>query len=102
MSASWAETTRRVIARANGRCEYGLMHQSLRGATFHIEHIDPRSSGGTDDESNLALACLSCNLGKSNRRAAPIRTLPESPYCSIRARIAGRTTFDGTGIAYSA
>ena len=71
MSASRAETTRRVIARANGRCEYCLMHQSLQGATFHIEHIDPRSLGGTDDESNLALACPSCNLGKSNRHAAP-------------------------------
>jgi hypothetical protein len=43
------------------------MHQSLQGATFHIEHITPQSAGGTDDTENLALACPSCNLAKSNR-----------------------------------
>jgi hypothetical protein len=43
------------------------MHQSLQGATFHIEHIAPKASGGLDDPENLALACPSCNLAKSNR-----------------------------------
>jgi hypothetical protein len=43
------------------------MHQSLQGATFHIEHIVPQSSGGPDTADNLALACPSCNLGKSDR-----------------------------------
>lgn len=70
MSESWAETTREVAARARDRCEYCRMHQSLQGATFHIEHILPRSAGGADDESNLALACPSCNLAKSNRTVA--------------------------------
>lgn len=45
------------------------MHQSLQGATFHIEHIFPQSAGGTDAADNLALSCPSCNLGKSNRVA---------------------------------
>lgn len=43
------------------------MHQSLQGATFHIEHILPRSRSGSDDAENLALACPRCNLHKSNR-----------------------------------
>lgn len=43
------------------------MHQSLQGATFYIEHILPQSAGGTNDLDNLALACPSCNLAKSNR-----------------------------------
>ncbi len=43
------------------------MHQSLQGATFHVEHIVPRSAGGSDDLDNLCLACPSCNLRKSNR-----------------------------------
>jgi hypothetical protein len=43
------------------------MHQSLQGATFHIEHIVPNAHGGTDDPDNLALACPSCNLHKSDR-----------------------------------
>lgn len=43
------------------------MHQLLQGATFHIEHIVPQSVGGPDTADNLALACPSCNLGKSDR-----------------------------------
>ncbi len=30
------------------------MHQSLQGATFHIEHVIPRVHGGSSDSNNLA------------------------------------------------
>jgi hypothetical protein len=43
------------------------MHQSLQGATFHIEHITPQSRGGRTLIDNLALACPACNLHKSDR-----------------------------------
>jgi hypothetical protein len=43
------------------------MHRSLQGATFHIEHVTPRSRGGTSDWENLALACPACNLHKADR-----------------------------------
>jgi hypothetical protein len=65
-----AQTIRDVIARAEERCEYCKMHQSLQGATFHVEHILPSSAGGSDDDTNLCLACPSCNLHKSNRTSA--------------------------------
>lgn len=29
-----------------------------------MEHIRPRKHGGSDDESNLCLACIDCNLHK--------------------------------------
>jgi hypothetical protein len=61
------ETREFITARAGGRCEYCQMHQSLQGATFHIEHVVPRVKGGTSDSSNLALACPSCNLHKADR-----------------------------------
>jgi hypothetical protein len=64
---SWSEIGREVERRASGRCEYCRMHQSLQGATFHIEHIVARSLGGTSELDNLAWACPSCNLHKSNR-----------------------------------
>ena len=67
MSASWAETVRQVISRAYGRCEYCRMHQSLQGATFHVEHILPRAAGGSNRDDNLCLACPSCNLHNSDR-----------------------------------
>jgi 5-methylcytosine-specific restriction endonuclease McrA len=39
---------------------------------WHVEHVKPRSAGGTDDLENLALAHASCNLTKGTR--AVIRT----------------------------
>jgi hypothetical protein len=56
-----------IVARAGSRCEYCKMHQSLQGATFHIEHVIPRARGGTSKLDNLALACPSCNLYKADR-----------------------------------
>jgi hypothetical protein len=58
---------RLVIARADHRCEYCGMHQSLQGATFHVEHILPQSKSGSDEPENLCLACPRCNLLKSSR-----------------------------------
>jgi hypothetical protein len=59
-----------VKERAEHRCEYCRMSQSLQGATFHVEHIIPLTCGGTTTEDNLALACPSCNLHKSDRSHA--------------------------------
>src|ERR1043166_3917240 len=52
-----AERAITVRDRAANRCQYCLMHQSLQGATFHVEHIIPKSKGGSSDLPNLALAC---------------------------------------------
>jgi hypothetical protein len=46
------------------------MHQSLQGATFHVDHILPASQGGSSTLENLAWCCPSCNLHKSDRAFA--------------------------------
>lgn len=46
------------------------MAQSLQGGTFHIEHVIPRSRGGSSEPQNLALACPGCNLHKADRLSA--------------------------------
>ncbi len=63
--------TLQVQTRASNRCEYCRMHQSLQGATFHVEHIVPRTNGGETELDNLAWACPSCNLNKSSRTFLP-------------------------------
>jgi hypothetical protein len=70
MSPSPIQTSHLVETRAHGRCEYCRMHQALQGATFHMEHIMPRSRGGSSNLDNLAWCCPSCNLHKSDRMDA--------------------------------
>src|SRR6476619_5688396 len=67
---SRAEVERQVAARAQDRCEYCRMHQSLQGAQFHLEHVVPSSRGGETVLENLAWACPGCNLRKSDRTEA--------------------------------
>jgi hypothetical protein len=33
-------------------------------ARLHVDHIIPKKHGGMDDEGNLALSCIDCNLHK--------------------------------------
>jgi hypothetical protein len=64
------ELSRTVRARARARCQYCLMHESLQGATFHVEHIIPQCQGGRSDLENLVLARPGCNLHKASRITA--------------------------------
>ncbi|HYX30735.1 MAG TPA: HNH endonuclease [Pyrinomonadaceae bacterium] len=58
-------TKARVRERAGNACEYCHLHQNDSPlAVLHIEHIIPKSHGGSDDLDNLALACIDCNLHK--------------------------------------
>lgn len=65
-----AELRRRVIESAGNRCEYFGIDQSGQEATFHIDHIEPVSLGGSTRFENLALACVSCSLRKGARTHA--------------------------------
>ena len=55
-----------IARRAGHRCEYCRAPEVVFNSTFEIEHIQPVSLGGTDEPSNLALACRSCNSHKSD------------------------------------
>ena len=48
------------------------------GCQFTLDHLKPRSKGGTNDESNLVTACIGCNAARGNRScAAFLRILSE-------------------------
>jgi HNH endonuclease len=65
------KTVRRLVfARANGRCQYCQLAQIGQAAVFHVNHIVPRSKGGSTDESNLALQCPYCSFRKADKTTA--------------------------------
>ncbi len=60
----------------NGRCFYcgrPIFVSSKSETIASVEHIRPRSRGGTNDLKNLALACVNCNneKGRNADRKAP-------------------------------
>ncbi|KAM3094471.1 HNH endonuclease [Phormidesmis sp. 146-35] len=56
-----------IADRAAHRCEYCHAPELVFNFPFEVEHIIPVCRGGADAESNLALACRSCNLRKGMR-----------------------------------
>ncbi|MEZ4728177.1 MAG: HNH endonuclease signature motif containing protein [Caldilineaceae bacterium] len=55
-----------VALRARHRCEYCHAPESVFNFPFEVEHIIPLTREGANDESNLALACRSCNIYKGS------------------------------------
>ena len=50
------------------KCAYcGASGVGPKSVLLEVEHIHPRSKGGSDRVSNLALACTPCNQAKDNR-----------------------------------
>lgn len=52
---------------AGHRCGYCLSPQRLVFAPLEIEHLQPRSRGGSDAEENRWLSCPLCNGHKSDK-----------------------------------
>ena len=71
MSDVSAELRAEVVFRAGNRCEYCRLSQLGQEATFHIDHVLPRSADGPTVSDNLALACVSCSLRKWARQTVP-------------------------------
>jgi 5-methylcytosine-specific restriction endonuclease McrA len=63
-----AALRRTVEERAGRRCEYCRSPQRVSGYRFHLDHVIPRTAGGSHVPSNRALACAPCNLAKVDRR----------------------------------
>jgi 5-methylcytosine-specific restriction endonuclease McrA len=55
-----------VLSRDGGRCVLCGRSQA-DGVKLHVDHILPRSQGGTATLDNLQTLCAPCNRGKSNR-----------------------------------
>lgn len=63
----WTKLRNAFIARHPVCCDpYGRHKDQVVPAT-QVDHIIPRSRGGTDDESNLQALCASCHSYKTVR-----------------------------------
>jgi len=64
MSKISSEIRQRVREISHNRCGYCFSHQRYVMSKLEIEHIIPKSKGGTDAEENLWLSCGLCNRYK--------------------------------------
>ena len=69
-----------VFSRSNGKCSYcGKQAQE-------IDHIVPRSKGGTDSVNNLTATCRSCNEKKSNLTLKAFGKLMNKDYSHLEPK----------------
>lgn len=57
---------------------------------LEVDHIYPRSQGGTDDDLNLITACFECNNGKRAKLLAEVSPRPDADikYLEVQQEIA--------------
>lgn len=62
-----SEATRQTVReRASDLCEYCHSPERLSANRFTVDHLTPKSLGGSDDLNNLALTCRRCNERRYN------------------------------------
>jgi hypothetical protein len=67
MSSYLSADLRRLVAlRANGLCEYCLIHEHDTYLGCHVDHIISEKHGGPTESENLAYACACCNRRKGS------------------------------------
>lgn len=59
----WIEMRRTVFTRDDFTCQYC----GKRGVRLECDHVTPLSRGGSNELSNLATACFSCNRSKRDK-----------------------------------
>ncbi|RPI90689.1 MAG: HNH endonuclease, partial [Planctomycetaceae bacterium] len=97
---SVAFSRRNIFRRDQYSCQYCGAEPGSEELT--IDHVLPRSRGGTSTWENCVLACLDCNARKANRTPAearmPLRKPPVRPawqpmYAWSKVRIASWSQF---------
>ncbi len=81
-----------VLKAARFRCE--LCGVSADERALEVDHIRPKSRGGTNEISNLQALCYSCNAMKRDRDDTDFRGVrisyalrePECPFCNVGER----------------
>ncbi|WP_320677716.1 HNH endonuclease [Prochlorococcus sp. MIT 1300] len=76
-------TRKNILQRDNSSCQYC----GYNGDKLSIDHVIPRSRGGSDSWENVTTACLPCNIKKGSRTPAEahmkLRKPPHKPLNSL-------------------
>lgn len=87
-----AVSRRAVMARDSHRCQYCGAHADS------IDHVTPRSKGGTHDWDNVVAACRPCNVRKRDRllheSGMRLRRSPIVPHGIVWSIVAGGSVPD--------
>lgn len=59
-----------IYLRDNGLC--GICHKRVDWTELHVDHIRPRSEGGTNQVSNLRCTHGACNMRRARERLEPV------------------------------
>jgi hypothetical protein len=74
---------RRIVAvRAEGLCEYCLIHEDDTVFGCHVDHIISLKHGGPTHAGNLAMACVFCNRAKGSDIGSVLD--PDEPTTFVR------------------
>ena len=88
-------TRRNLYRRDDHRCQY--CGQRKAGDALSIDHVIPRSKGGSTSWENCVLACVDCNKRKGNRTPEEcgmrLRTQPVRPHWQMIRRFPERPTY---------
>lgn len=70
-------TRRNIWLRDQGECQYcGIQ---LQYAHMSLDHVHPRSKGGSSEWENLVCSCTKCNYGKGDKTGWRPRRKPIAP-----------------------
>lgn len=76
MPQGWQRTRRRIMQRDRYECQFDMTGAGLicGARATEVDHITPRSEGGTDDPENLMAICHKHHLAKTQMESARGRT----------------------------
>ncbi|MGW5361244.1 HNH endonuclease [Actinopolymorpha pittospori] len=64
--SAWQKLRQAIIIRDGKRCQ-ACGHRGDRDNPLSVDHVMPKSKGGTDSASNLITLCRKCNSSKRDR-----------------------------------
>lgn len=62
LGGDWEATRLRILERDGWRCR--IRGPRCRGRATTVDHVIPRSRGGSSRDDNLRAACTTCNYGR--------------------------------------